>query len=744
MCLRVTLSVFLSILIVEAIILVPSFKNYERDLLRRLEDTGAAALGAGLGNLAETSIKDIQTAGVAILRNPRMRGAALYDGSGAFIGGFGEAPELTPEGASPPDRVARRQDDGARYEVMWPGPETGLPFTVVGRMDASWIDGELIAFLWRISGLVLLISVFVSGIAILILGRLILGPVLELRSTMVAARDDPANADRYMLETSRGDELGDMIEALNDLLHSVSQARRDELREREERFRDFAAAASDWFWEMDEELRFSFFSQRFEEVTGVSPEALLGKRRDQSGVAQYVEPEAWRSHLDDLEARRPFRGFVHPRVLADGTVVQLSINGKPFFDEAGNFKGYRGTGTNISAEIEARREAEEAQTRLTEAIEALADAFALFDAKDRLVLCNSKFRGNYETYMGVAVALGTTMEEMMLAGLARGAFPEAVGNEEEWMAERLAQHRQEESSVEQRLGDGTWLRVTERRTEDGGTVGVRTDITELKARQAELGVARDEAEAANRAKSEFLANMSHELRTPLNAIIGFSDMMMNGALGSDHDAKVKEYSKDINDSGQHLLDVINDILDLSKIEAGKFELHEGVLDMEQAIRSVLQIIGVRFREGGLGISVEIADDLPNLYADQRALKQISLNLLSNAVKFTPEGGRVTVRAAIDEEGAMLLAVSDTGIGIPANDIEKVLAPFGQVDSIFTRKFPGTGLGLPLVRSLAEMHGGSLSIESELGVGTTATVRFPGERVIWPRSESDAVSAASQS
>jgi two-component system cell cycle sensor histidine kinase PleC len=188
--------------------------------------------------------------------------------------------------------------------------------------------------------------------------------------------------------------------------------------------------------------------------------------------------------------------------------------------------------------------------------------------------------------------------------------------------------------------------------------------------------------------------------------------------------------------------VINDIFDLSKIEAGKFELHEGALDMEQAISSVLKIIGVRLREAGLGITIEIADDLPKLFADQRALKQISLNLLSNAVKFTTEGGRVTVRAAIDEEGAMLLAVSDTGIGIPAKDIEKALAPFGQVDSIFTRKFPGTGLGLPLVRSLVELHGGSLSIESLVGVGTTATVRFPGERVIWPRSESDAVSAAS--
>jgi PAS domain S-box-containing protein len=727
LCWRVTLSVFLSILIVEAIILIPSFKNYERDLLRRLEDAGLAAISAGLGSHIGASHSHMLEIGEAILSSPRVRGGALYDGKGTLVGSFGEIPELTPAQARQPGKARVRRDGGARYEVSWTSADSGLPFNVVGRLDASWIDGELTDFLWRIAGLVFMISVFVSGVAILILGRLILGPMLELRSKMVAARDDPANADLYKIEMTRRDELGDMVEALNNLLHSVSQTRRDELKAREERFRDFAGAASDWFWEMDEDLRFSYFSQRFQEITGVAPEMLLGKRREDSGIAPDVDPEVWRQHLDDLAAHRPFRNFVHPRTHPDGRVVHLSINGKPIFDRDGNFLGYRGTGTEITAEVEARREAAEAQTRLMEAIEAQSDAFALFDAEDRLVLCNRRFRDFHPTHADAIIA-GATFESQLRIGLERAAFPDAVGREEAWLAERMAHHRKDESTLEQRLANGRWHRITERRTKDGGTVGVRTDITELKAREAELQVAKEEAEAANRAKSEFLANMSHELRTPLNAIIGFSDLMLDGVGVASNNERFLEYAKDINDSGRHLLDVINDILDLSKIEAGKFELHETTVDIEALVRSILHLVEGRANEVGLDLGAEFGADLPWLWVDERAIKQICLNLLSNAVKFTPPGGRVTVRVAAADEGGLTIAVNDTGIGIASQNIEKVQEPFSQVDSIFSRKFPGTGLGLPLVKLLAEMHDGVLALDSEVDVGTTATICFPEERV----------------
>ncbi len=238
-----------------------------------------------------------------------------------------------------------------------------------------------------------------------------------------------------------------------------------------------------------------------------------------------------------------------------------------------------------------------------------------------------------------------------------------------------------------------------------------------------------QADSANRAKSAFLANMSHELRTPLNAIIGFSDMIMKDLQASGHnDSKHLEYTQDISDSGMHLLGMINDILDLAQIEAGKFALDEKAVDVPRAIKSCLTLVKERTVNAGLTIETVIADDLPPLRADARRLKQILLNLFSNAVKFTPAGGTVTIRVWHHPDDGCVFQVADSGIGIAARDIPKVLAPFGQVDDTLARKFEGTGLGLPLTKSLVEMHGGSFDLQSAVGVGTTVTVRFPAERM----------------
>ncbi|MCH8196871.1 MAG: hypothetical protein IH904_02205 [Proteobacteria bacterium] len=245
----------------------------------------------------------------------------------------------------------------------------------------------------------------------------------------------------------------------------------------------------------------------------------------------------------------------------------------------------------------------------------------------------------------------------------------------------------------------------------------------------DLLIARDEARAANRTKSEFLANMSHELRTPLNAILGFSELMGNATLGPLGNPKYQEYAKDINDSGQHLLGLIQDILDLSKIEAGKLELDEEDIDVTRAIRSCMVLVKERAKNGGVKLLTDIPDGLPALHADQRKLKQILVNLLSNAVKFTPAGGEVTLKAWWREDSGYVLQVIDTGIGIALADIPTVLSPFGQVDSRLARKYEGAGLGLPLTKSFVEMHGGSLDLQSEEGAGTTVTVRFPKERIV---------------
>ena len=255
------------------------------------------------------------------------------------------------------------------------------------------------------------------------------------------------------------------------------------------------------------------------------------------------------------------------------------------------------------------------------------------------------------------------------------------------------------------------------------------DITERRQAEMSLTNAKEQADFANRSKSEFLANMSHELRTPLNAIIGFSEIIKDQLFGPVGQPQYIEYANDIHDSGELLLSLINDILDMSKIEAGKRELAESIINVENVVQSVARLVASRAKAGRLHMNVKVPHDLPAFRGEERAIKQVLTNLLTNAIKFTPEGGNIFLTAHLDEFGRICISVQDTGVGMAPEDIPVAMAPFGQIESALSRKNQGTGLGLPLTKALVELHGGVLDLQSEVGKGTTVTIVLPAERVI---------------
>ena len=362
----------------------------------------------------------------------------------------------------------------------------------------------------------------------------------------------------------------------------------------------------------------------------------------------------------------------------------------------------------MTREKELRRSAE---NRLVDALETSREGVMLVDPDGKVVMSNSTLRGFFPA-IAYRLMPGTGFDTAI--ALIQGQLAPTEGPREDITTSGHA-------GLE--LADGRWLRMTGSATSEGGSIIFLSDFTVIKEREENLRRAKAEAEAANASKTRFLANMSHELRTPLNAIIGFSEIISGEFFGTVGNARYLDYSHDILRSGRHLLTVINDVLDLSKSEAGKMVLMARDTDMADLLSDCIAMVGEQCAEAGLALAASGLDQPLTLNADPAKLRQIFLNLLSNAIKFTERGGTISL-AAVDSGTSIAVTVADTGIGMDPADVEIAFQPFGQVDNRLERRYEGTGLGLPLTKALVDLHKGAIVIDSARGKGTRVTVTFP--------------------
>jgi PAS domain S-box-containing protein len=405
---------------------------------------------------------------------------------------------------------------------------------------------------------------------------------------------------------------------------------------------------------------------------------------------------------------------------------------------------------DITAKKTSEARLREAEQRLSDALSVAPDGVALFDPDQRLVICNPA----YARITGVSLnaIAGLNHRDICQASVRGRPAPAAAGvktDYDDWVATRLRTFNlaNGEPHIFYDTRDRRWLQIRDFRMDSGGTASLITDITALKRGERELREANDalaartetleaarktaikahqDAEFANRAKSQFLAHMSHEMRTPLNAIIGFSEIMSLQLLGASGVPQYDRYASDILAAGRHLLAVIDDILDLSKVEAGKMKLDSEQVSWDRLLQECFTLLRPLAADRMVTLRITPAPEGATIFADERLAKQMLVNLLSNAVKYTASGGEATIRLLPGSDGSAVVEVTDTGVGMDAADMQKALEPFGRIDSALVSQMRGTGLGLPLVKALIELHGGRLELDSEPGRGTTVRLHFPAQ------------------
>jgi len=479
------------------------------------------------------------------------------------------------------------------------------------------------------------------------------------------------------------------------------------------RLEDITRLVSEVIWEVDKSGVLTFVSERAFEVFGLPPQHLVGQKLTDLGTFNLAPDTQAEPNWD-----KPFRDRLFTIKRPDGAVRSLLVSGLPHFDKTTwDFKGVYGTAEDITEKLDAEKQLR----MLSEIIEQNPSMVFVTDLDGTIQYVNTMFKkmtgftneeviGHNPRILQSGLTLVETYKDMwgtILSG-------------QKWQGE-----------IQNKRKDGTvfWASLTVSPVAlysdtINHFVAVHEDITERKLAEEKLTAAKEQAEIASRAKSEILANTSHELRTPLNAIIGFSSSIQNETFGPMNNTAYVDYINIIKESGEHLLDLINDILDVASLEASQVALCITTFRLADVLKSSLQLVAPRAEQVGITITCDCIDQDTFVTADERRIKQIFLNLLSNAVKFTTAGGTVAISFEKSDAEGLTIAVSDTGIGMDEADITKAMMQFGQVESDHTRKYHGTGLGLPLTQGLVELHGGTLEVVSQKGDGTTVKVHLP--------------------
>ena len=545
------------------------------------------------------------------------------------------------------------------------------------------------------------------------------------------------------LQRSHHDLESRVAERTQSLSHEVSERMKAELslREREIKLRQnedwtaFALARAKigaWEWNVRDDKH--IWDNQVRENFGIKASDAEGSREEEFFEA---------IHPDDLDkvmaANQQALGEAEDynvdfRVIwPDGSVHWLNSRANIIVGDDGKPTRMVGACADITQRKRLEAHAASVQANFLDAIDGLQVSFSLWGPDGALIHANGRYR---ELAVSASIDLipGVTYGEFLGRIYDVNVMDQSQMSREQWIQSRLADAGSDSSQYENLQPDGRWIDTRKQKLPDGSVMTINFDITDAKLREQVLDEARIAAETANRTKSEFLANMSHELRTPLNAVIGYSDALKNQIFGPLANPQQADYVDSILTSGNLLLSLIQDVLDVSAIEAGKLDLQSEEFSLESCFPSITNMVSLRAAQRQVSIIDTIDASLPDIFADQRRVKQIFANLLSNAVNFTEADGEVTLAAEATEDGELAVTVADNGIGMRQSDLETALDTFGRIrNSGAKTEEEGSGLGLPLVKGLIELHGGRLEMESRVGVGTTARVVFPKDRVCGGRN-----------